>query len=129
MGVLDRPHHPPGHLARLHPQLGVDAGDYNVEAVQQFLVLVQGAVLENVDFDPAQHPERSQLGIQLVYQFELAAEPLCVEAVGDRQTGAVVGDCQVGVPERSGSLRHHLDRAAAVGPVGMTVAISLNGGA
>ena len=127
MGVLDCADHPPGHLGRLHSQLGVDAGHNDVEAAQQRLFLVQSAVFENVDFDSGQDPERCELGIELVDQFDLPAEPLGVQAVGDCQTGAVVSQRQVGMPERCGRFRHHPHRAAAVGPVGVTVAIALHG--
>jgi len=51
------------------------------------LFLVQRAVFENVDFDPGQDPERSELGIELVDKVELPAEPLAGQAVGDGQAG------------------------------------------
>ena len=66
--VADRGHHPLGHRLGGHPQLGVHAGHDHVEPGEQVLPLVQRAVLQDVDLDPGQDPERRQLGVQLADQ-------------------------------------------------------------
>ena len=49
VGAGDGHHHPAGHLLLGHPQLRVHAGDDDVEALEQVDVLVERAVLEDVD--------------------------------------------------------------------------------
>ena len=49
VGAGDRHHHPAGHLLLGHPQLRVHAGDDDVEPLEQVDVLVERAVLEDVD--------------------------------------------------------------------------------
>ena len=55
--VADRRDHPPRHGGRLHRELGVHAGDPEVEAVQQLLGLVEPAVVEDVHLDPLEQGE------------------------------------------------------------------------
>ena len=77
-------HHALGHLLAGHAELGVDAGHHDVEPLEQVLVLVEGAVLEDVDLDAGEDAERGQLVVRAVDLVELGQEPLAVEAVGDR---------------------------------------------
>src|SRR6185437_5454813 len=53
----------------------VHAGHHDVQPGEQVLALVQGAVLEDVDLDPGQDPERGQLLVQRADQVELLAQP------------------------------------------------------
>ena len=55
--VADRADHPPGHRGGVHPQLGVHAGDPDVELGQQLVVLVERAVVEDVDLDALEQGE------------------------------------------------------------------------
>ena len=55
----DGEQHPLRHLPLLHAQLGVHAGDDDVETRQQVLAEVEGPVFEDVDLHPGQDPERS----------------------------------------------------------------------
>ena len=66
----------PVMLRRIHPELGVHAGHDHVESGQQLLVLVQRAVLQDVDLDPGQDAERGQLVVELGDDLELAAQAL-----------------------------------------------------
>jgi hypothetical protein len=68
-------HHPLGHRPGGHPQLGMHAGHHDVEPAQQVLALVQRAVVQDVDLDPGQDPERRELAVQRVDQLELIAKP------------------------------------------------------
>ena len=61
----DGPHHPLGHRLALHPQLGVDAGDDDVESAEHVVVVVERAVLEDVDLDAGEDAERRQLLVEL----------------------------------------------------------------
>ena len=49
VGAGDGQHHAAGHLLLGHPQLRVHAGDDDVEPLEQVVVLVERAVLEDVD--------------------------------------------------------------------------------
>ena len=61
--------------------------------------------------------------VQRLDHLELAHQPFGVEAVGDGEARAVVGERQVLVAELGGGLGHLGDGAAAVGPVRMAVAV------
>ena len=65
-----------GHGRLLHAQLGVHAGHDHVESGQQLLVLVERAVLQDVDLDAGQDSERRELLVELGHHVELLAEPL-----------------------------------------------------
>ena len=76
--VGDGQHHPLGHLLALHAQLGVHAGDDDVEALEQVVVEVERAVLEDVDLHPGEDPEVVvERGVELgdVVELALAAAP------------------------------------------------------
>src|SRR3546814_10597239 len=85
VGADDRHHHPAGHLVAWHAQLGVHARHDHVETLEHVLVLVERAVLEDVDLDAGEDPERSQLLVQALDLVELLEQPLPVEPVRDGQ--------------------------------------------
>ena len=61
MGVLDRRDQTSGHFRPLHAQERVATRHHHIDPAEQRLVLVEGAVVEDVDFDAGQHkrwPER-----------------------------------------------------------------------
>ena len=60
----------------VHRQLRVDAGDDDVELGEQVLVLVERAVLEDVDLDAGEDAERRQLLVERGDLVELVAQPL-----------------------------------------------------
>ena len=74
-GLLDRRDHPPGHRAR-PIAAWVDARDDDVELRQQLVLLVERAVVEDVDLDAGEHPERRQPLVELGDHAELLAQPL-----------------------------------------------------
>jgi len=52
---------------------------------EQLVLLIQRAVLEDVDLDPAQDPQRRELLVQPVHQLQLLAQPVRAQAVRDGQ--------------------------------------------
>ena len=72
----------------VHAQLRVHARDDDVELGEQLVLLVERAVLEDVDLDAGQDPERRQLLVELGDDVELLAQPLGGESVGDRSAAA-----------------------------------------
>ncbi len=101
------------------------ARDHDVDLREQFLGTVERAVVEDVDLDAGEDAERRHLLVQAGDDVDLLAEPVGGESVRDRQARRMVGEREVLVPERPGALRHHLDRVAAVGPVGVDVQVAL----
>ena len=85
--VADGGDHPPRHRPGFHPQLGVHAGHHHVEPAEQFVCLVERAVLEDVDLDPGQDPERREGGVQFVNELKLGAEPVRGQPAGDGEPG------------------------------------------
>ena len=108
----------------VHAQLRVDAAHDHVEPLQQVLVLVEGAVLEDVDLHAGEDAEGGQLLVELGDDIELLQQAVTVEAVGHREPGRVVGQDHVLVAEVLGRAGHDLDRRAAVGPVRVQVAVA-----
>jgi hypothetical protein len=60
----------------------VHAGDDDVELGEQIVVLIQRAVLEDVDLDAGEDPERRELLVEVVHDVELLAQPVGGEALG-----------------------------------------------
>ena len=85
-------------------------------------------VVEDVDLDAGQQPERRQLLVELGHDVELAQQPLRRQAVGDGQPRRVVGQHEVVVAEVAGGPGHLVDRAAAVGPVAVRVQVAAQRG-
>ena len=121
----DRHHHAPGHLLLGHAQLRVHAGDDDVEPLEQVDVLVERAVLEDVDLHAGEDAERRQLLVERLDLVELLEQPLAVEAVGDGEPRRVVGDHEVLVAERLRGAGHRLGGRAAVAPERVAVAVAL----
>ena len=92
--TLDGPEHPPGHVRRVHPEFGMDAGHHDVELREQLLLLIECAILEDVDLDAGEDTERSQLALSSLTISSCSRRRSGVEAVGDGQPGAVVGSAQ-----------------------------------
>ena len=124
VGVGDGDHHALGHPRALLTQLGVDAGDDDVETFQQVVVEVEAAVFEDVDLHPGEDAEGGEALVELADLAELAFQAFPVEAVGDRQAGRVVGQHHVLVPEVAGGGRHLLDLGPAVAPRRVEVAVA-----
>ena len=123
--IRDRGHHPGRHVGGRHAQLGVDAGHDDVQLGQQRGVLVERAVLEDVDLDPGEDPERRQLLVELTHHVQLASQPLGGEPVGDGEPWRVVAQHHPLVPQVARRPRHLRDRRAAVRPVRVGVAVTL----
>jgi len=87
MRVRQRPHHARRHPRRVLSKLRVDAPDDDVEPGKQLGLLIECAVLEDVDLDAGQDAERRELGVELVDELELRAQALRGKAVGDREAG------------------------------------------
>jgi hypothetical protein len=74
--VPDRREQPRGHLLRWHPQFRVHARDDEVELRQEVLLLVEGAVVEDVDLDAVQQPERLHELVGLRDDLPLRPQPV-----------------------------------------------------
>ena len=74
----------------LHAQLRVHARDDDVELGEQLVVLVERAVVEDVDLDAGEDAERRELLVELVDDVELLAQPLGGRARG-RPSAAASG--------------------------------------
>ena len=102
----------------------MDAADHDVEPGEEVGLLVERAVLVDVDLDAGQDAKRRQLPVERRDLRQLCLEPLDGEAVGHRQPRRVVGDDDVLVAERDGGLGHLADRRAAIGRLGVRVAVA-----
>ena len=88
--VRDGGEHPLGHLRRRHPQLAVHARDHDVQLGEQLGLLVEAAVVEDVDLDAGEHPEAGvdQRQVELRDVAELRAQPVGATARWRRSAGA-----------------------------------------
>ena len=60
----------------------------HVELGEEVFVLVEAAVVEDVDLDAGEDAERRELLVEPGDHFELGLQPLRLEAVRDRQLAA-----------------------------------------
>ena len=74
--IGERGDHAAGHLLAVHAQLGVHAGDDDVELREEIGLLVEGAVLEDVDLDAGEDAEGRQLFVEGGDDLELLAQAL-----------------------------------------------------
>ena len=114
----------------LHPQLRVHARDDDVELGEQLVLLVERAVLEDVDLDAGEDAERRELLVQRVDDVELLAQPLRARG---RARSCSRGEWSVSAryswPSSAAVRAIALDRCAAVGPVGVQVQVAAERGA
>ena len=82
--VRHRRDHAVGHRLLAHAQLRVHAGDDDVELGEQVVVLVEAAVVEDVDLDAGEDAERRELLVERRDHARAASRSRSgVEAVGD----------------------------------------------
>jgi hypothetical protein len=78
----------------------VHARDHDVDAREHLVVVVERAVLEDVDLDAREDAERRELLVERRDDLELLGEAVTREPVRDREARRVVGEREVLVPER-----------------------------
>ena len=74
--VRDRVDHAARHRVLVHPQLRVHARDDDVDTGEHVVVVVERAVVEDVDLDSGEDPERCQLFVQRGDDVELLEQSL-----------------------------------------------------
>ena len=119
--------HPRGHRGGVHPQLRMHAGDHDIQLREQIVALVERAVIQDVHLYARQDAERRQLGVEPVYEVKLRDEPFRRQPARHGQPGGVVGQCDPAQPQIAGGGGHLSRRAAAVGPVRVSVAVAVQG--
>ena len=126
---LPATHHPLGHRAALHAQLGVHAGDDDVEPA---------SISSSRSSDPSSRmstsiPVRMRNGARLLVErghvVELLPQSLAVEAVGDGEPGRVIGEHHVVVAERDRRRAPSPRSGPAVAPQAVQVAVAAERGA
>ena len=116
-----------GHGLVVHAQLGVHRRHHHVEAGQEPSGSWSSDPSSRMSTSiPVRIRKRRQLGVESVDHLQLRPEAVGRQPVGHGQAGRVVGHDQVLAAETAGGQGHDLDRLAAVGPVGMAVAVSLD---
>ena len=55
VGIFDRREHPLRHGRTVEGEIGVDGANYHVELRQDFIRIIKGAILEDVDFSACQN--------------------------------------------------------------------------
>ena len=100
------------------------AADHHVQPGKKIGILVERAVLVDVDLDAGQQAEGAELGVQRRDLVQLRPQAFRREAVRHRQTRGVIGDRDVCVPELDGRLGHLPDAGAAVRRLGVDVTVA-----
>jgi hypothetical protein len=83
--VRDRGQHPLGHRRGVRAQVGVHAGDDDVQPPEQLVGLVEAAVDVDVALDAGEDPEGGELLVERGDDVELSLQPLGGQPVGDGQ--------------------------------------------
>src|SRR3954451_19529426 len=104
----------------------------DVECRQYVGGLIESSVLVDVNLDAAENTKRWRSGLRFSGKliidaldlFELSHEALSGESVGNSEVGGVIARDDVLMTQRTRSVRHLDDRAAAVRPQRMRVAIT-----
>src|SRR4051812_15852412 len=55
--------HPPGHRTSIHTELAVHRSNDDIELSQEFWLLVERSIVQDVDLDSREKPERCKLGV------------------------------------------------------------------
>src|SRR4051812_33768576 len=122
MAIGDCSQKPVGLRFPIELEAAVDAGDHEIEPVEDIVWIVQGAVGQDVGFDSLQNPEcLAELPVEPVGLAVLLLDLL------EREPARVV--CRLGMVRHSEILkaalsrgvRHRLERLCAIGRVGVTV--------
>ena len=129
--ILDGGEHPLRHHVPRGPQFGMHARDDDVEGLEHVRGLIESSVLVDVDLDATQHPKgrrsgrcfSGQLSVDALDLVKLSHQTLSRQSVRDGQAGRVIGHHDVLVAQRTRSVRHLDDRAAAVGPQRVRVTV------
>ena len=83
---------------------------------EHVVVVIERAVLEDVDLDAGEDPERRHLLVERGHIDELLLQPLLAQPVGDRQARRMIGQHHVVVAETACGASHRLDRRSPVAP-------------
>ena len=103
----------------------MDACDNDVELGQESFFLVERAIFQDVDLNAGQKAKRRQLLVECRDHLELFFEAFRAQPVGDTEAGAVICKNKIVMAELGRCLGHLEDRAPAVGPVRVAVAVTL----
>ena len=114
VGIFDRREDAVGHLRAFEIHIGVDGGDDHVELRKHFVVQIERAVFQDVDFDSRQQADSGHALLRRANFFDLLERAFLVHAVGDGDGFRMVGQRDVFVAERARGLAHLFDGVLAV---------------
>ncbi|SLC91155.1 Uncharacterised protein [Mycobacteroides abscessus subsp. massiliense] len=86
----------------------------DIELLKEFRVLIQIAVVEDVDLDSGENAHGRHLLSHTVDHRQLGAQPVGRQPVSDPKAGRMVSERTVFVPERLGGTHHFLDGHRAI---------------
>src|SRR5215211_3420141 len=124
MRIVHGPHYAVGHLLLADPERGVHGGHDEVQLGENIVLVVEGAVLEDVDLRSAEELDLIVTLVGLPHGLHLLLQALGREAVRHPEATGVVAEDEVLVAELDGRLGHALDGAFAVRVVGVNVQVS-----
>ena len=95
----NRSQHSLRHRVAIHTQLRMNARHHHIESGQNSVVVVQRAVLQNVDLDARQDTKRCHRLVECSQFLYLLSEPFSTEAVSNGEPRRMVGHDDVVVTE------------------------------
>ncbi len=120
-GIVHCLEHPGRHCRLVHLELRVNRAHDIVESVEELVTVIEIARGEYVAFDSFQNSESLHSAVEVVYLIVLAENLVALEAARIEGSLGMIGDADVLPSAIHCSLRHLLDRRAAVGVGRMTV--------
>ena len=126
IGIFDGGKDAVGHFGAFHFHVGVHGGDDHVELRENFVVEVELAVFQDVDFDSGEQANAGDALLRGADFFDLRERALFVHAVGDGDGFRVVGERDVLVAEIAAGFAHFLDGIVAVGGGGVHLQVAAN---
>ena len=124
--IFDGREHPLRHRGAFEIEVGVDRADHHVQLREEFVGIVEAAVLQDVHFGSREDSNPMAFLVGSVNLFDVRGHAFFVKAIGDGDGFRMVGDGDVFVPQRSRGFRHFFDGVFAVARGGMHLQVALH---
>src|SRR3989442_6406775 len=123
VGIVDGRENAIGHRGAVEVHVRMHGSDHDIELRETLVVEVQGAVLENVHLGAGKHADSQAAFAGGVNSLDVLEHAFFVEAVGNRDGFAVVGQGDVFVAEGARRFGHLLDGVLAVAGGGVPLQV------
>ena len=126
VAIFDGGEHAVGHFGGLEIEIGMDGADGHVELREDFVGIIELAILEDVDFGADEHADAQAFGIGGAKIFDVLGHALVVETIRYGDGFGMVGDGDVFVAEGFGGGGHFFDGVFSIAGGGVHLEVALD---